>query len=392
MARPIKGSPFRIEIAEPILDDLRARLRDNRWPVEPDAPAWAFGTSLGYMREVVDYWRDRYDWRAAEAELNRFEQFLVPVGDLNIHVIVEEGSGPDPLPVILTHGWPGCVVEFLDVIEPLAHPERFGGRAEDGVTVIAPSLPGYGFSDPPKAPITPREVAALWHELATQGLGLQRYGAHGSDWGAAVTSWLAFDHPEALTGIHLTMSILSAAPAPDDRPFDAEELAFLERMGARMVNETGYQAIQGTKPQTLAYGLTNSPVGLAAWVLEKFHSWSAAAGTNAPPPMSLDRLLTNIMLYWLNGPNAASWLYVAMVSGTAFRLPPGGRIETPTALCMFPHDIAAPSPEQWGRRSYNVVERRVAEHGGHFPGLDAPGILTESIRGFFAGRRRGENQ
>jgi pimeloyl-ACP methyl ester carboxylesterase len=387
MARPNKGAPFRIAVAEAVLEDLRARLALTRWPIEPQAPAWSFGTSLAFMHEVVDYWRQGYDWRAAEAELNRFSQYLVPVGDLKIHVLIEEGSGPDPLPLILTHGWPGGVVEFLDMIEPLAHPERFGGRVEDAFTVIAPSLPGYGFSDPPKAPITPRDVAGLWHELATEGLGLTRYAAHGGDWGAAVTSWLAFDHPQALTGIHLTLPILSQPASPDARPFDDEELGYIGRITAKMQKETGYQMIQGTKPQTLAYGLTDSPAGLAAWILEKFQGWSAAFGTTGRPPMSLDRLLTNVMFYWLNGPNAASWLYVSMVAGAAFQLPPGGRVETPTGLCLFPDDIAPPSPPQWAARAYNVAERQVADKGGHFPGLDAPDVLVDSIRRFFSGRR-----
>jgi microsomal epoxide hydrolase len=334
------------------------------------------------MRDVVDYWRTGFDWRAVEARLNRFAHYRLPVDGRVVHAIVEPGSGDNPLPVLLTHGWPGSFVEFADLIEPLAHPERFGGRAQDGLTVVVASLPGYGLSDPPAEPIGPREVAGVWQRLMAQTLGFERFGAHGSDWGAAVTSWLAYDFPQNLAAIHLTMPILRA-DGPFDPPLDPEEEDFLGRMVARLAGESGYQAIQGTKPQTLSYGLTDSPAGLAAWILEKFQGWTASYGTGRPPAVDLEHLLTNVMLYWLAGPNAASWMYRFLVDGSAFLLPSGGRIETPTGLCLFPDDVALPAPDRYGRRTYNVVSRTLAASGGHFPGLDASEALVMDLRAFF---------
>jgi microsomal epoxide hydrolase len=389
MARLYDGAPFRIEVPDSELSDLRARLERTRWPVEPKAAPWRFGTSLAYMHEVVAYWRDAYDWRKAEAEINRFNNYLIPVGGKKLHVLIEEGSGAHPMPLILTAGWPGNFVEYIDMIEPLAHPERFGGRPEDAFTVICPSMPGYAFSEPPDAPITPRDIGQLWHELATQALGLTRYALHGSDWGAAVASWLAFDHPAEVAALHLTVPLMRTKDTELTRPFDAEELQYFQELTVKMRREAGYQAIHGTKPLTLAYGLTDSPAGLAAWILEKFQVWSSAFGTTANPPMSLDRMLTNVMLYWLNGPGPASWNYVSMLEGDAFLLPAGGRIETPTGLFLCAGDISHPSPPQMAGRSYNVVERRLVDHGSHFPGFDAAEALTESLRDFCRAYRGG---
>jgi len=391
MARQIEAHRFSIAVDDAVLQDLGERLARTRWPIEPQGPAWSFGTSLDYMRQVVDHWATRFDWRAAEARLNRFPNYRLPVDGRLVHAIVEPGSGDDPLPVVLTHGWPGSFAEFADVIEPLAHPERFGGNAQDGLTVVAASLPGYAFSDPPAAPVTPRQVGETWHRLMTDVLGFERYGAHGSDWGAAVTSWLAYDHPRSVAAIHLTTPILHADGAFDP-PLDAEEEDFLARMGARMAGEAGYQAIQGTKPQTLSYGLTDSPAGLAAWMLEKYQGWTASFGSGGPPDIDLDHLLTTVMLYWLAGPNAASWMYRFLVDGSAFALPPGGRIETPTGLCLFPHDVALAAPAQLSRRTYDVVRRVLAPAGGHFPGLDAADVLAADISAFFAQCRRSSRQ
>ncbi len=384
----IDSHRFRIAIADEVLADLRERLARARLPAyAPKGANWAHGTSLPYMHETLAYWRDRYDWRKVEARLNRFAHYRLPVAGKRVHAIVEQGSGKNPLPLILTHGWPGSFVEFTEMIEPLAHPERFGGSADDGFTVIAASIPGYAFSDPPDVPLGPREVGHIWHQLMTETLGFARYGAHGSDWGAAITSWLAFDHPEKLAAIHLTMPILRDPASLEKQPPDAEEAAHLQMQGERMIGETGYQAIQGTKPQTLAYGLTDSPIGLAGWILEKYHTWSSARGSDRPPPMEPEHLITNIMMYWLNGPNASTWMYKWLVDWSGFILPPGRKITVPTGLCQFPDDVVAPAPPQWGRRSYNVARDVRAPKGSHFPGLDAAPFLIDDIRAFFKGFR-----
>ncbi len=290
-----------------------------------------------------------------EAKLNRFPHYMAKVGGLKVHFILERGSGDNPMPLLLTHGWPGSVVEFLDVIEPLAHPERFGGDIKDGFTVIVPSLPGYGFSDAPEAPITPRDVAALWRELMVDVLGGERYVAQGGDWGGTITSWLAFDHPEHLAAIHLNMQGLLPFRGEGMAPMTDEELAWLKLAQEQSRLESAYQQIQGTKPQTLSYGLTDSPVGLAGWILEKFHGWTVPPGSPEPPPFNLDHLLTNVMLYWLNGINASTWLYVSLVEANSFFLKLGEKVEVPTGLLLFPNDLLPPPPDSWGRRAYNVV-------------------------------------
>jgi pimeloyl-ACP methyl ester carboxylesterase len=389
MRDTFQAEPFTIAIPDAVLADLKERLARTRWPIEAKARPWYYGTDMGWLKSVVTHWHDTYDWRTWEAALNRFPNYKATVGGIKIHFILERGSGDNPLPLILTHGWPGSVVEFLDVIEPLAHPERFGGDANDGFTVIVPSLPGYGFSDPPEAPVTPRQVAALWRELMVDVLGCERYVAQGGDWGACVTSWLAFDHPEHLAAIHLNMQGLLPARAGDGVPaMTEEEQSWLKLSQERSRLESAYQQIQGTKPQTLSYGLTDSPVGLAGWILEKFHGWTVPPGSPEPPPFDLDRLLTNVMLYWLNGINASTWLYVALVDGDAFFLKPGEKIEVPTGLFLFPNDLLPPPPESWSRRVYNVAHRREWSSGGHFAVFENGPLLTEDMREFFRTYRR----
>ena len=381
--KDIESHRFALNVPQADLDDLRDRLSRTRLPARepPGGAAWDFGAPLGYMTEVVAYWRDRFDWRAQEARLHQLRHYRLPAGDLTVHAIVEPGSGPNPQPLILTHGWPGSLVEFADMVAPLAHPERFGGDEKDAFTVVVPGLPGYGWSDPPAEPISPRTVAGMWHDLMVNTLGFDRYVA------ASVTSWLAVDHPEDLAAIHLTLAILHAPPSPEDRPPDEEELAHAKRQGERMARETGYSGIQGTRPQTLAYALTDSPAGLAAWILEKFQRWSSAMGGDTPPPMDLDHLITNIMFHWLPQPGPAYWMYRFLVDGSAFIAPVGRRSEVPSHFCLFPHDISLPAPRQSIERSYDVAGYVVAPDGGHFPGLDATDYLTRNIRTAFAGHR-----
>jgi microsomal epoxide hydrolase len=388
MRDTFNAEPFTISVPDAVLTDLKERLARTRWPIEAKAKPWYYGTDMGWLKSVVAHWHDTYDWRVWETKLNSFPNYKATVGGMKIHFILERGSGDNPLPLVLTHGWPGSVVEFLDVIEPLAHPERFGGNAQDGFTVIVPSLPGYGFSDAPEAPITPRDIAALWWELMVDVLGCDRYVAQGGDWGACVTSWLAFDHPEHLAAIHLNMQGLLPARGGDGvPPMTEEELDWLKASQERARLESAYQQIQGTKPQTLSFGLTDSPVGLAGWILEKFHGWTVAPGSSEPPPFDLDRLLTNVMVYWLNGINASTWLYVALIDGDAFFLKPGEKIEVPTGLFLFPNDLLPPPPDSWTRRVYNVTRRRDGAKGGHFAVFENGPQLADDMREFFRAYR-----
>ncbi|HYM31267.1 MAG TPA: epoxide hydrolase [Candidatus Cybelea sp.] len=380
MAPAAAPEPFRVHVDETVLADLRQRLDETRWPIEPAGAGWRYGADLSYMRRFVKHWRTRYDWRKWEAELNRFPQFRAAIDGLKVHYVIERGSGPKPLPLLLTHGWPGSVLEFYDIIEPLAHPERFGGSIGDAFTVVAPSLPGYGFSDAPPQPISPRDVAQIWQKLMAGTLGHARYVAQAGDWGAVVTSWLALDHPEAVKAIHLNMFGLRPYVDPAMPP-DETETKWIAAMGQRLAAEGGYMDIQGTKPQTLSYGLTDSPAGLAAWIIEKFHGWSPKGGDG--PPFDMDKLITNVMLYWINGFNASAWLYWSVRHGGRLQLEPGQRVNVPTAFAFFPDDLMLTPPERWAARGYNVVHRREFPRGGHFAALENGPLLVDEMRSFF---------
>ena len=373
--------PFRIAVDESVLTDLRERLARTRLPDEIPGSGWTYGTDLAYLRDLVAYWRDRYDWRKAEAALNRFPQFRARVADLGIHFIHRHGVGPKPLPLVITHGWPGSVSEFMEIIEPLADPASHGGDAADAFDVIAPSMPGYGFSDHPKEPgMSPEKIAALWVELM-RGLGYERFAAQGGDWGAMVTTYLGLRHPAHLVGIHLNMV---AAVPNDTRSMDgvsAEEAADLVDARRFLKDETGYQRIQGTKPQTLAYGLNDSPAGLAAWIVEKFRTWSDCGG-DLDRSFTKDQLLTNIMLYWLpeTANSACRLYYEAMHTGTwALR---GVRIDVPTGVAIFPKEMVRP-PRRWVEETYDLKRFTRFESGGHFAAMEKPKALVEDVRAFF---------
>ncbi len=378
--------PFEIAVDEVVLDDLRDRLARTKWPENGPEAGWELGADPAYMRRLAQYWLNRYDWRGAEARLNRFPQYLAPVplpggGEIEIHLLIEQGSGANPRPLLLTHGWPGSFFEFLEIVEPLAHPERFGGEADDGFTLVIPSLPGYGFSAPPPRPLLPREVAGLWLALMRDRLGCPRFLAQGGDWGASVTAWLAHDAPQAVAAAHFNMVPLRPWLDPD-APLTDEEKAFLAATKAKLARETGYQAIQGTKPLTLAYGLSDSPIGLAAWLVEKFHGWS---GGGAEPPFSFDQLLTNAMIYWATGSiHGSMWLYRAFFETGALALGQGERIGVTCGYCLPPHDLFARPPTSWLERLGPVGRRTDLAAGGHFTALQAGDDLRRDMQAFFA--------
>jgi pimeloyl-ACP methyl ester carboxylesterase len=375
--------PFRIAVPDAVLTDLRERLARTRLPDEMPGSGWTYGTNLAYVRDLVAYWRDRYDWRAAEARLNAFPQFRATVGGLGVHFIHVRGKGPKPFPLVITHGWPGSVAEFEAVIGPLSDPARHGGDPADAFDVVAPSMPGYGFSDHPAEPgMQPERIAALWAELM-DGLGYRRFGAQGGDWGAMVTTYLGAKHADRVAGIHLNLILAF----PEDRknpPMDGvtqEELADLMRMPQFLREETGYQRIQGTKPQTLAYALNDSPAGLAAWIVEKFRSWSDCDG-DVERRFSKDQLLTNIMLYWVpETANASCRLYYEAQHADMF--PPAGfRVEVPTGCALFPGEMFKP-PRVWAETMFNVQRWTRFPSGGHFAAMEEPKPFVEDVRAFF---------
>ncbi len=373
--------PFTIRIGEDVLADLRERLARVQWPDEIPGAGWRYGTDLGYMKELVAYWRNVYDWRAHEARLNQFRQFTVPVGGIELHFIHGEGVGPNPLPLLLCHGWPGSVWEFHKLIPLLTDPALFGGDPGDAFTVVAPSLPGYGFSFRPNQPrFGVVEIADLFAVLMAEVLGYARFGAQGGDWGGFIVSRLGAVHAERLIGIHLNLLALRREVS---RPAETteEERRYLDELRHWLDEETGYQWIQGTKPQTLAYGLTDSPVGLAAWIVEKFRSWSDCGG-DVERRFTKDVLLTNVMLYWVTGAiNSSFWPYYAR-RHEPWPIPDGQRIMVPTAYAAFPHEIIRP-PRAWAERIYNIRRWTSMPAGGHFAALEEPEALAADIRAFF---------
>ncbi len=375
-------APFRIEIADSALADLRQRLSLTRFPDEIPSSGWGYGTDLGYLRDLVSYWRDSYDWRAAEARLNQLPQFRAEVGGLGIHFLHVRGKGPRPMPLVITHGWPGSVTEFLDVIGPLSDPASHGGDAADAFDLVIPSMPGYGFSDHPRHPgMDPERIAALWDELM-RGLGYERYAAQGGDWGSMVTTYLGLRHAPRVLGIHLNMVVaFPPDPANPAAGLGPEEVLSLMQAREFLKEETGYQRIQGTKPQTLAYALNDSPAGLAAWIVEKFRTWSDCKG-DIESRFTKDQLLTNIMLYWLpETANSSCRLYCETMRAGKFP-PTDFRVEVPTGCAIFPGEMFRP-PRAWVERIYNLKRWTVMPRGGHFAAMEEPALLVDDIRAFF---------
>ncbi|HEY6980891.1 epoxide hydrolase family protein [Reyranella sp.] len=402
--------PFKVDIPERALIDLDERLR--RWrpaTAIADGGSWSSGTDPEFLAALVDHWRHGYEWQRCQEAINRWPNYLVDIGRQRLHFIREPGTevegAPRPMPLVITHGWPGSIVEFLHVIDFLAHPERHDGDPLDAFDVIVPSLPGYGFSGPPvredgsTGPVGPRAIAALWHQLVHDKLNYRRpYGAQGGDWGAVVSSWLAFDHPlkeekddwkSGVVGLHLNMMGLRPGIDLKSAELSAAEKTWLETMRAGLDDKTAYQRIQATRPQTLGVALTDSPVGLAAWMAEKFRDWSDCQG-DLTSRFSMDLLLDNIMVYWLTGTaGSATWLYRGAAQQKPRGLPPGRRVETPTGFAAFPADLAPAPPREWIERAYNLKRHTNMPKGGHFAALEEPGLLIEDIRAFFRPLRFG---
>ncbi len=374
-------APFRIEVPDEVLRDLAERLARTRFPDEVPDTGWEYGANLAYMKELVDYWRNRYDWRPHEAELNRFPQFHVEIDGLDLHFIHAPGRGPNPKPLLLSHGWPGSICEFTRIIPMLTDPAAHGGDPNHSFTVIAPSLPGYGFSGHPRTrAINIQAIAEIFHTLMTAALGFPRYCAQGGDWGSAITSRLGEVHGDRLYGIHLNLLFVGGR-RDQASELTSEEKVFLADMDHFRREESGYQWIQGTKPQTLAYGLNDSPAGLAAWIVEKFRTWSDCGGT-LDSALSKDQVLTNIMVYWITQTiNSSTRLYYE-ARHHPWRPDASGRIETPTAAAIFPREILKP-PRAWAERAFNIQRWTVMPVGGHFAAMEQPKLLADDIRAFF---------
>jgi len=375
--------PFTIAVENSVLDDLRQRLADTRWPDEIPNTGWDYGSNLTYIKELVDYWRTDFDWRAQEAKLNAFNHFKSEVDGLDIHFIHEKGKGPNPIPLIITHGWPSCFFEMTKIIPLLADPASHGGDAADSFDVVAPSLPGFGFSDHAQdRGMEIQRVAGMWNKLMSQNLGYPKFGAQGGDIGSGVTARLGFAHSDTLYGIHLT-SITRPTPylGPGSKPVTDSEQALITQRDKWFQDEGGYNHIQGTKPQTLAYGLNDSPVGLAAWIVEKYRTWSDCGG-DVEKSYTKDELLTIVTIYWVTQTISSSTRMYFENQKHLWTMEKDQKVPTPAGMAMFPQEISKP-PREWGERSYHVRRWTEMASGGHFAALEEPQLLAEEVRAFF---------
>jgi pimeloyl-ACP methyl ester carboxylesterase len=381
----VRIEPFSVGVAEAVIGDLRARIRNTRLPEAAPGPPWAQGTDRDWLARLLGYWADEFDWRAAERELNRFAHYRAAIGGTGIHFVHERARRGPGIPLILGHGWPSCFAELLPLVPLLTDPAAHGidGPAFD---VVIPSLPGYGFSPRPAAgPVTYRDVARVWHRLM-RALGYSRYGAGGGDFGAGAATFMALDDPGPLIGLHLTNLELAPYTGPGSRPLSRREHAYLEQAQRWDETERGYTAIQSTKPQTLGYGLQDSPAGLAAWILEKWRSWSDCAG-DLESRFSREFLLTVVTLYWVTGTITSSMrdYYDNRRWQGEPRLGPG-TAHVPAAVAVFPHMLVPEGepPQEWAERLYDVRRWTVMPRGGHFAPAEEPGLVARDIAAFFA--------
>jgi pimeloyl-ACP methyl ester carboxylesterase len=372
--------PFRVDIPQRTVDHILNRVRDAQWPERLDAGDWRYGANWDYMKALAQYWVEKYDWRKAEANLNRHPQFLAQMGDFDIHFYHVKGRGPKPVPLVLTHGWPGSVVEFVEAIGPLSDPASYGGSPDDAFDVIVPSLPGFGFSSKPKGkPVGFVTTAELWHRLMTEVLGYTKYGAQGGDWGLGVTLQLARQHPAALVGVHFN-GLVEGGPPPPESEQTPEERAWRQAATAYRTAELDYFNEQRRKPETVACALSDNPLGTAAWIAEKLKVWSDPAG-GIEPPFTKDQVLTNVMLYLVTNTIGTSvWYY----RGTLDEPPATGKFTVPTGFTSSPGESPLLNPPQYVlARNYNLVHYSKMPRGGHFAFWEQPEAMVADVREFF---------
>ena len=374
--------PFKVRVSASVLADLKRRLARTRWPDEIPGSGWDYGANLAYLKELIAYWREGFDWRAQERLLNSFPQFKADVDGRGIHFVQVKGRGPSPFPIIISHGWPGSFFEMYKVLGPLTDPAGHGGDPADAFDVVVPSLPGYGFSDRPRERgMNLARMADLFAGLMTDVLGYSRFGAQGGDWGALITARLGSAYPERIAGIHLNMLPGLGSQIPEGEMTD--EVREWRRQGEEwQLEEGGYNRLQRTRPQTLAYGLNDSPAGLAAWIVEKFRAWSDCDG-EVERVYTKDELLTHVMIYWVTESiNSSTRLYYEVAHTPAGGPPPGQRVEVPTGVAILPKGVARP-PRHIAEAEYNIQRWTVMQAGGHFAAMERPAELAEEIRAFF---------
>jgi pimeloyl-ACP methyl ester carboxylesterase len=377
-------TPFKVQVPQEALDDLKRRLASTRWPERETVGDWSQGVPLEKARALIAWWRDKYDWRRFETRLNAFPQFRTQIDGLGIHFIHVRSPRPDALPIILTHGWPGSVVEFMEIIGPLTDPARYGGRAGDAFHVVAPSLPGFAFSDKPvESGWDVTRIARAWATLM-QRLGYERWVAQGGDWGAGVTHALAHQRPEGLIAAHVNWQFVFPEKLPE-KPTPAERRA-IDRASSFGNDQSGYFREQGTRPQTVGYALADSAAGQAVWIYEKFQAWTDNRG-NPEDALAVDAMLDDISLYWFTDTAASSARIYWENTHSGRAGLSGGRIELPMAASVFPHEIFCP-PKAWAEALWpNLFYWNELDRGGHFAAFEQPKLFTEELRKAFRSRR-----
>jgi epoxide hydrolase len=371
--------PFRVDIPQATIDRILARVRDVRWPDRLDTSDWSYGANWDYMKALAEYWTTRFDWRKAEANLNRHPQFLARVGDFDIHFYHVKGRGPKPMPLILTHGWPGSVLEYVEAIGPLTDPAHFGGSPDDAFDVVVPSLPGFGFSSKPKGkPVGLITTATLWNRLMTEVLGYAKYGSQGGDIGSGVTNQLAHLFPDSLLGIHFNSVLAPPPPEADQTP---QEREWARTVSAYLVTERDYFNEHQHKPETVAFTLTDNPLGTAAWIGEKLKLWSDSPDA-LEPVFTKDQALTNIMIYLATDTIGSSvWFYRGRADEPSNLT---AKVNVPTGFASFPRELPPGNPPRSViERNFNLVHYTKMPHGGHFACWEQPQLLVEDLRNFF---------
>ena len=371
---------FTLDVPEKTIAKIKKRVAAFPWHEMPDDGGWEYGVNLNYMREFCTYWVENFDWFKQQDAVNRFNHYSTAIDEIDLHFIHEKGSGENANPLIISHGWPGSVVEFIDFIDLLAHPERHGGNIEDAFDVVAPSLPGFGFSGRPPRPWGPRRMAQTLNSLMTKTLGYNSYIAQGGDWGGAISSFLGFDHAPACRAIHINILTMRHPGGPQT----PAEVMWERQFKEDQIVEDGYRTQQATKPQTLSYAMMDSPVGVAAWILEKMNSWSDTVGDDVESVYTKDQLLTNIMVYIVTRTfNTASWIYYGRrEEGGRILSPEGHRVEVPTACALFPKELLSWPPRSYAERLYNIRQWTEMPRDGHFAAMEQPELLVDDIRKF----------
>jgi len=372
--------PFKLRIPNKTLNKIYNKVKKYPWSNIEDMNGWEHGTNLKYLKTISKYWIKNFNWKKNEIKINKFSNFLTKVDGINIHFIKEKGSGSNPMPLLILHGWPGSIVEFLDIIQKLAHPERFGGKKEDGFDVIAPSLPGFGFSESFKKPVGPRRIAKIMNKFMTKNLGYKKYLSQGGDWGATISNWIGYDHSKSCKGIHINCLTMRHPMGAKNK----KEKNWENKFSKNQIIQDGYRTQQATKPQSLSYAMIDSPIGTAAWILEKFFSWSDIKNNKIDKVYSKNVLLTNIMVYLVtNTFNTASWIYFGRrKEGGRFFPKKFKKIKVPTAVAEFPKEMSTWPPKSYVKRIFNLKRWTKMKKGGHFAALEQPDLLIKDIKEF----------